>query len=249
MLVKNWMSKKVITVDVNDSIMDATNLLKKNEIRMLPVMKKGKLTGIVTDRDLKRASASDANLLEIHELIYLLSEIKVKEIMSKDLITVHPDFTVEETAEILLKNKISGAPVTDEKGNVVGVITQDDLFQVLISLTGVGKRGIQFAFQLEDRAGSIKEVADIIREYGGRMVSILSSYDRVKQGHRKVYIRMYGIDRLKFPQLKEELKEKGVLLYMMDLRENKREIYLNSGWDTRWTRNFMSFHSAMTGSG
>jgi len=249
MLVKNWMSKNVITVDVNDSILNATNLLKKNEIRMLPVMKKGKLTGIVTDRDLKRASASDANLLEIHELIYLLSEIKVKEIMSKDLITVHPDFTVEETAEILLKNKISGAPVTDEKGNVVGVITQDDLFQVLISLTGVGKRGIQFAFQLEDRAGSIKEVADIIREYGGRMVSILSSYDRVKQGHRKVYIRMYGIDRLKFPQLKEELKEKGVLLYMMDLRENKREIYLNSGWDTRWTRNFMSFHSAMTGSG
>ena len=126
----------------------------------------------------------------------------------------------------LLKNKISGAPVTDKKGNVVGVITQDDLFQVLISLTGVGKRGIQFAFQLEDRPGSIKEIADIIREYGGRMVSILSSYDRVEPGHRKVYIRMYGIDRLKLPKLKEELKEKATLLYMVDLRENKREIYV-----------------------
>jgi len=92
-------------------------------------------------------------------------------------------------------------------------------------LTGLKSSGIMFAFQLEDRPGSIKEVADIIREYGGSIASILSSYDRVKKGYRKAYIRMYGIDRLKLPQLKEELKEKTTLLYMVDLRENKREIY------------------------
>ena len=192
---------------------------------MLPVMKNGDLVGIVTDRDLKRASASDASSLEIHELLYLLSKIKVKDIMTKNPITVPQDFTVEETAEILMKNKISGVPVVNEKKQVVGVITQNDLFKVMISLTGIGHRGILFAMLIEDRPGSIKEVTDIIREYDGQIVSIVSSYDRVGKGDRRVYIRFYGIDRLKLPQLREEVKEKSALFYMVDLRENKREIY------------------------
>ena len=94
MLVTNWMSKNIITVDENDSMQDAMKLLKEHDIRMLPVTKKGKLVGIVTDRDLKRASASDATTLEIHELLYLLTRIKVKNLMTKEVITVPPDFTV-----------------------------------------------------------------------------------------------------------------------------------------------------------
>ena len=225
MLVKNWMSKKVITVDINDSMLDAINLLKKHDIRMLPVMKKGTLVGVVTDRDLKRASASDATTLEVHELLYLLSRIKIKDIMTKDPVTVPFDYSIEETAEKLLEHKISGVPVLDHEGQVVGTITQTDIFRALISLTGVGARGIQFAFMLEDRPGSIKEVTDIIRKYGGRMVSILSSYEGVSKGKRKTYVRMYGVERARLPQLKEELKARATLLYVIDHRENKREIY------------------------
>ena len=225
MLARNWMSQNVITVDVNDSMVDATKKLKEHDIRMLPVMKKSKLVGIITDRDLKKASASDATTLDVHELLFLLSKVKVGGIMTKDPITVPPDYTIGETAELLLENKISGVPVVKNKGQIAGVITEADIFRALISLTGLKKKGVQFAFELEDRPGSIKEVADIIRKYGGSMASILSSYDRVPEGHRKVYIRMYGIDRTKLPQLKEELKEKAALLYMVDLRENKREIY------------------------
>lgn len=225
MLVKNWMSKEVITVDVNDSMNDAGKLFKKHDIRMLPVTKKGKLVGILTDRDMKRASASDANALEIHELLYLLCKIKVKEIMTNDPITVPMDYTVDETSEILLNNKISGAPVVDDKGKIVGTITQTDIFKALVSLTGLSKRGISFAFMLEDRPGSIKKIADIIRKYGGRMASILSTYDKTPEGHRKVYIRMYNIDRSRLPQLKKDLKQNATLLYMVDYRENVREIY------------------------
>ena len=228
MLVKNWMSKKVITADVNDSMHDAMKLLKENNIRMLPVMKKGKLVGVLTDRDLKRASASDATTLEIHELLYLLTRIKVKDLMSLSPITVPPDYTMEETARVLLNNKISGVPVVDGNGKVVGVITQTDIFKVMISLTGIANEGIQFAFQLKDRSGSIKEVADIIREFGGRMVSILTSYDGVPGGYRKVYIRMRSIERSKLQKLKEKLREKAALLYMVDHRENNREIYSGS---------------------
>jgi len=225
MLVKDWMTKTVITVDANGSMQEAMGLMKKHMISMLPVMKRGKLIGIVTDRDMKRASASDASTLEIHELLYLISKIAVKDIMTKEPVTVPYDFTVEEAAEVLMKNKISGAPVVDEKGRVVGTITKGDLFRVLISLTGVGKRGIQFAFQVEDRSGSIKEVADIIRNYGGRMVSILSTYENVPAGFRKVFIRMYGVDREKLPSLETELRKKAQLLYVVDHRENRREVF------------------------
>jgi acetoin utilization protein AcuB len=225
MLVKNWMSKGVVTINVNNSMMDATRKLKEHHINMLPVMKKENLAGILTDRDLKRASASDANTLEIHELLYLISNIKVKDLMNRNPITVPPDYTIGETAELLLEKKISGVPVVKKSGELAGVITKADIFRALISLTGLKSRGTQFAFELEDRPGSIKEVSDIIRGYGGRMVSILTSYDRAKEGHRKVYIRMYGVDRPLFEQLKVELKEKADLLYMVDLRENKREIY------------------------
>ena len=225
MLVKDWMSKPAITIDVNDSMNDAIKLLKKHNIKMLPVLEKSKLVGIITDRDIKRASASDATTLEIHELLYLISKIKIKEIMSKNPVTVAPDYTVEETAEVLLKHNISGVPVVDHYGTVVGVMTQNDIFKTIISLTGAEKRGIQFGIQVEDRPGSIKEVTDIIREYGGRVASILTSYDMVPKGFRRVYIRMYGIDRFKIDRLKEALKEKAQLLYLVDRREVTRETF------------------------
>ena len=227
MLVKNWMSREVITIDINDSMQNAEKLMKEHGISRLPVMKEGKLVGIVTDRDLKRASASDASALEIHELYYLLAETKVDEIMTGDPVTVPPDYTLEETAEILLNNKISGVPVVEDNGQVVGVITQTDLFRAMVSITGAGKRGFQFGFLLEDRPGSIKEVADIIREYGGRIVSILSTCRRAPKGYRKVNIRTYGISRLRLDRLKGYLNSRATLLYIIDHRDNKREIFEN----------------------
>ncbi|MBW2576265.1 MAG: CBS domain-containing protein [Deltaproteobacteria bacterium] len=225
MLAKHWMSKQVITIDANDSINNAIHLLKKHNIMMLPVMEQGKLVGIVTDRDIKSASASNAISLEMLELLYLISKIKIKDIMTKDPITVPLDYTIEETAEVLLKHKISGVPVIDHHGDIVGTITQNDIFRTIISLTGVERKGIQFGLEVEDRPGSIKEVSDIIRQYGGRMASILTSYDLAPEGFRRLYIRMYGIDRFKLNKLKDSLREKASLLYMVDRLEAKRETY------------------------
>lgn len=225
MLVKYWMSKKVITINVDDSMDIAIKLMKENNIKMLPVMKNGKLVGIVTDRDLKKASASDATSLDVHELLYLLSQIQIRNVMSKNPITVPEDFSIEETAEVLLKNNISGVPVVDSKGNTVGIITQSDIFRGIIGLTGVGKGGIQFAFQIDDRSGSIKELTDVIRKYGGRMTSILSSYEGMPEGTRKVYIRMRSIDRDSLNELEENLHSMAKMLYMIDHLENNRKIY------------------------
>lgn len=235
MLVMDWMSKPAITVDQNDSLIDAMEVLKRNNIMMLPVMKGNELVGVVTDRDLKKSFASNVNSLEAHELFYLMSRVRIKDIMSRNPIVVSMDYTVEETAEVLLEHKISGVPVLGEMGGVIGVITQRDIFKALISLTGIGKRGIQFAFMLEDRSGSIKEVADIIRQYGGKLVSILSSYDRAPEGYRLVYIRIYGIERNSLTSLKIALNEAVILRYMVDHKENIREIYLERGDGNVWT--------------
>lgn len=225
MLVRDWMSKEVITIDADETMQQAIGLLKEHDIRILPVMKDSKLVGIITDRDLKRASASDATSLDIHELLYLISKIKVKDIMTRKSITIPSDYTVEEAAEVLLKNKISGTPVIGSQGEIVGVITKSDIFRVLISLSGIGKRGIQMAIQIEDRPGSLKGVTRVIRDLGGRMVSILTSYDRVPEGFRNVYIRFFDLDRDVLETLKENLSEIAKVLYIVDHRENKREIY------------------------
>ena len=115
MIVKDWMNKKIVTIDAEDSMSSAIRLLKEKNIKLLPVMKKTKMVGIVTDRDLKQVSTSEANTLEIHELLYLLTKIKVKSLMSKPPITIPVDFTIEETAQVLLKNDVSGVPVVRSK--------------------------------------------------------------------------------------------------------------------------------------
>jgi len=226
MLVKNWMSKAVITVDANASMLDAINLQKKHNIRMLPVVDKDKLVGVVTDRDLRSASASDASALEIHELLYLISKIKIKDIMTPNPVTVPMDFTMEETAEVLLEHKISGVPVVNPEGRVMGAITQTDIFRALISLTGLTMgRGMQFALQIEDKPGAIKTCTDVLVHFGGRIASVLSSYEHAPQGYRRVYLRTYNIDRGRMAEIKQALSEKATLLYIIDHRENKREIF------------------------
>lgn len=215
MLIRYWMTKNVVAIDTDASMQDAVRLLRKNNIRRLPVMKRGKLVGIVTNLDISRESASQATMLAINELNYLIEKIRVKEIMtSKDIQTVSPTDTVEAAALKMLEKKIGGLPVMDN-GKLVGIITESDIFEVLVSMTGVRQGGIQFAFDIIDKPGSVREVLDILRSYGGRIVSILTSYQRAEEGRRHVYIRMKDIDQYKLKSLKDEL-HKYHLMYIAD---------------------------------
>jgi len=230
MLVKDWMSTKVITVNVQDTLQHAIKVSMENQVSILPVLEEGKLVGIITDRDLKRASPSDATVMDIQHILYHLSRLEVGAVMSRYPITIPLDYTIEEAASALLTNNISGAPVVDAHGEIKGIVTKNDLFRAMISLSGLSKRGVQFGLLLEDRAGSIKEVTDIIRKHNTRLVSILSSHEKAPQGYRHVYIRAFNVDRATLPKLRDEikevLKENARLLYVVDHRENKREIYV-----------------------
>jgi acetoin utilization protein AcuB len=230
MLIKNWMSRPVITVNISASMQDAMDLLKQYNIRKLPVENKGKLVGLITDGDIKKASASNATTLEIHELMYAISKIKAKDIMTKKVITAKPDQTIDELAQLLLTNKITCAPVLDDKNKLVGIITEEDIFKALISLTGIDKKGIQFAFILSDNPGSIRKITDILRKYSETLASILSSYDNnAPKNYRNVYIRVQGVEREKLEELKKELnanlEDEAKLSYIIDYNKGTREIF------------------------
>ncbi|MBU2551734.1 MAG: CBS and ACT domain-containing protein [Proteobacteria bacterium] len=222
MLVKHWMTKDVVWVEDDASMMETSQIMREKKVRLVPVLSKGKLVGIVSDRDIKAASPSKATTLDVHELYYLLSKLSVKDVMTKQPFTITEDETVERAAVIMLDKHISGLPVLDESDKLVGVLTQGDVFRVLTAITGVFRGGYQFAFELEDRSGSMREVADVIRSHGGRLTSALALYDRAPKGYRTVFLRASDLDDDKVPGLVEELKSRFKFLYHV---KNEKVIY------------------------
>ncbi len=209
MIINEWMTKDVITVDPEASMMRAAKLMKEKGIRRLPVVDdKGKLLGMLSDRDVKEASPSKATTLDVHELYYLLSEIKVKNIMTPNPLTIRDTDTVLKCAAIMHDKKISGLPVLNDKDELVGIMTQNEVYSVLLSITGVYHGGIQFGLKLPDERGTLKEVLDCLRGHKARVISILTSYDKVEKGFRQVFIRIMDMEKYILNELQQELKDK-----------------------------------------
>ena len=227
MLVKDWMSKPVITVTPVDDMQTAISLLEKHKIRCLPVLKNDRLVGIITDRDLKRASASDATSLQVHELNYLLAHQKIKPLMRANPITIPFDGTLDEAAYLLMEHRISSLPVVAGSDELVGILTQTDILKAFISLTSYPGRGLQFGMLIEDKPGAIANSAQEVWVAGGRIASILSTTDRTPAGYRRLYIRAYGISAQKKTGLKQNLLKKGNVYYLIDQEKNQRELISN----------------------
>jgi acetoin utilization protein AcuB len=211
MPVQDWMSKDLITVDEDASIMKASKLMKQNGIRHLPVLRKGRLMGIVSDRELKEAQPSKATTLDIHEMYYLLDKITVKSLMSKQLFTITPGETVEKAAAVMLKRNISSLPVVGPRGALQGIITKGDVFRAFVSISGINQAELAMGFELPDQPGSIKNVTDVIRAHGGRIVSILTECEGARAGFLRVFIRARAVKDEK--ALQKELEGKNKILY------------------------------------
>jgi acetoin utilization protein AcuB len=211
MPVQDWMSKDLVTIDEDTSIMKASKVMKQNEIQHLPVLRKGRLVGIVSDRDLKEATPSKATTLDIHEMYYLLDKIVVKSLMSKNLFTIAPEETVEKAAAVMLKHDISALPVVDSKGGLAGIITKGDIFRAFVSVSGIYQGALAMGAELPDEPGAIKQVTDVIRAHGGRIASIMTRYEATPEGSRHVYIRAKQVKDEK--ALQKELESKHKILY------------------------------------
>lgn len=194
MLIRDWMAKNVLTVDENTSLMRATRVMKENSIRRLPVVSHGKLVGIITDRDVKDASPSKTTSLDVHELYYLLSEMKVKDLMTPSPIVIGGHESLEKAAVIMLECKISGIPVIDESGYLIGLLSETDVLRGFIHSTGIKDGAMQYVFDLVDEPGSVTRVVGVLRENNARVISVLTSFEDAPAGKKRVAIRVLPIN-------------------------------------------------------
>ncbi len=129
--VRDWMTPNPITIDPKTTLPEAHKLMKECHIRRLPVVDHGRVVGILTLGDIREASPSDATSLSIFELNYLLAKLNVEKIMTRDPITIAPTATIREAAQLMLEHKIGGLPVVEDE-KLVGIITESDIFRVLV---------------------------------------------------------------------------------------------------------------------
>lgn len=130
-LVQDWMTRDCATIEAHASLADAHKIMREKKVRRLPVLEHGKLVGIVTLGDVRGAEPSQASTLSVWEMHKLLADLKVEKIMTPHPLTVAQDATIGQAAQIMLDRKVSGLPVVDEKGNLVGIITESDIFRLV----------------------------------------------------------------------------------------------------------------------
>ncbi len=172
MLVGERMTKRPVTTYPDIPIDEALKLMRDSKVRRLPVLdKKGKLVGIVTEKDLLYVSPSPATSLSIYELHYLLSKIKVEDVMARDVITVTEYTPLEEAARIMADNKIGSLPVMrDDK--LVGIITETDLFRIFLELLGAREKGVRLTMLVPEEKGMLATITHNIAELGGNIISL-----------------------------------------------------------------------------
>lgn len=192
MLVGERMSRPVITVSVESPIMEAFDLLKRENIRRAPVTKDGKLVGIISDHDLLNASPSQATTLSVYELPYLLGKIKVRDVMTKEVISVTEDTPIEEAARIMADNKIGGLPVLRD-GQVVGMITETDLFKIFLELMGARDKGVRATFLVEEKPGQLAKFAQAVANLGGNFIAF-GQFAGEDPSNRLVTFKVSGLE-------------------------------------------------------
>lgn len=214
MLIGNWMTQNPVSVTPDTSMMRAAKTIKDKSISMLPVVDaQGRVVGVVTDRDLKEASPSKATTLDVHELYYLLSEIKVKDIMTSRVYSLGPEDTVERAAVLMRDKRIGGLPVVDADNRLAGVITQSDVLDVLIKITGVLHGGFQIGFALTNEPGSLLRLIEDIAARGCRIMSILTAFESQEGNQRQVFIRVMDMDKSTQKRVLMELAATHTVLF------------------------------------
>ena len=199
MLVKERMKHPVITAKPEMPIMEVLNIMKREGIRRTPVVDShGKMIGIVSDKDLLNAGPSDATSLSVWEINYLLSKIKVEDVMTKNVISVHEDTPIEEAAYIMASNKIGGLPVTRD-GGIVGIITETDLFKIMLEMMGAREPGVRITALVPEQIGELAVVTQAIAKENGNIIAL--GFSGEESTHRVVTIKVEGLSEEKLRML------------------------------------------------
>jgi acetoin utilization protein AcuB len=187
------MSHPVITVPEDMPVPDAINLFKREHIRRAPVIKGGKLVGIVAENDLMNASPSPVTSLSIFEVNYLLNKITVAQVMKKKVVSVKGDTPIEEAARILADNKIGGLPVVNEDGDLIGFITETDMFKVLLEMLGAREKGCRVTVLIPDKPGQFAKIGQAFGELQANIIS-MGTFAGHDSSNRMVTFKVQGLE-------------------------------------------------------
>ncbi|MCB0116395.1 MAG: CBS and ACT domain-containing protein [Caldilineaceae bacterium] len=217
MLVRDRMSTPPVTIMPETPFQDALKLMREQRFRRLPVVNRsGELIGIVSERDLLYATPSPANSLSVWELQYLLSQLQVQNIMSKEVVTTTADTPIEDAAEVMARRKIGGMPVVDENNYVLGVITETDIFNAFVEMMAAEKNGLRLTLEVPDRMGVLADLAVAIDEAGGHVVSV-GTYQSASIGLRRLLVKVQGLSKGQLVEISERLGD-----HIVDARETSR---------------------------
>ncbi|TVQ21391.1 MAG: CBS domain-containing protein [Spirochaetaceae bacterium] len=213
MTVKSVMTHNPFTVGPQSPITDAQALMKREKIHRLPVLDTAKrLIGIVSEKDLLYASPSPATTLNVYEMHSLLAKLKVESVMTRKLITVTSDTLVEDAARALVDNNIGGLPVVDS-GTLVGIVTESDLFRLLIDLFGTRTKGVRATLRVPERPGELADTTRVIAEAGGNVISI-GTFSGNDVTNSVMILKVENIERDRLIAILEPL-----VVEVMDVRE------------------------------
>lgn len=190
------MTKDPVTITPDTAIPEAQALMREKKIHRLPVVdKSGALVGMVTAADLAHASAPKATTLDMYELHYLISKMRVDAVMATKVVTITEELPVEEAARIMDDNRIAGLPVV-RGSKLVGIITESDLFRLFIELFGARHRGVRLTALLPEKPGELAAVAGAIAAAGGNIIS-LATFEGEDASNHYCTLKVEGLPRAK----------------------------------------------------
>jgi len=214
MLVRDRMTPNPICGTPGMPVTEVQELMRQKKFRHLPILdEQGNLVGLVTLRSLLRALPSDMSGFSRFEVSYVLAKIKAKDVMTKDIITINEDVAIEEAARIMADKKIGCLPVCDG-GRLVGIITDNDLFVVMVELMGGRRAGIRMTILQPDRAGEMARLTTAIAQEGGFLSVILGYPGKEAQTWVSV-CKVTNLDAARLTKIVENLSDTKLL----DIRE------------------------------
>lgn len=217
MYIGKIMHTNLITVSPEATLLDAEKLIRNNPIdHLLVVNKKGTLVGIISDRDLKRYWASPATTLSKHELSYLLEKVETQMIMSKTVLTVAPEMTIERAAYIMQVHNVNALPV-EENGQLVGIITSTDVMGVLLNAIGMSDSSSRISVYVKDSIGMLATITSALRDAGVNIQSVFSWPVTNYQGISQLILRIAGADLVHAVQALKAAGYKAQTQYEKDI--------------------------------
>jgi acetoin utilization protein AcuB len=189
MLVGERMTRNPVTILDTASIDDGLHLMRERKVRRLPVLdESGKMVGIVSDKDLLHAAPSPATSLSVYELHYLLAKLTIRQVMSSPVISVGPETPLEEAARVMADNKIGGLPVVEGE-KLVGIVTETDVFKILVELLGARTPGLRITLRVTEGKGVLARITHTLSDLGANIISVVT-YAGATAAERLIMVKL-----------------------------------------------------------